>query len=62
MLNSLLGAKVMQSSAVQTALIYNIPLQVNRLYDRSGTQIQESENIDYSKSVTGVAYSKMTPK
>ena len=28
---SSLGAKVMQSSAVQTAMMYNIPLEVNQL-------------------------------
>ena len=47
----------MQSSTVQTAMMYNIPL-VNLLTDRKGTKIFEQQNIDYSKSVTGVAYSK----
>ena len=56
---SSLGAKVMQSSAVQTAMIYNIPLEVRSTFtDRQGTKIFDQENIDYSKSVTGVAYSK----
>ena len=56
---SSLGAKVMQSSAVQTAMMYNIPLQVRSTFtDRKGTKIFDQENIDYSKSVTGVAYSK----
>ena len=56
---SSLGAKVMQSSAVQTAMIYDIPLQVRSTFtDRKGTQILNQKNIDYSKSVTGVAYSK----
>ena len=56
---SSLGAKVMQSSAVQTAMMYNIPLQVRSTFtDRQGTTIFDQENIDYSKSVTGVAYSK----
>ena len=56
---SSLGAKVMQPSAVQTALMYNIPLQVRSTFtDRKGTEIFNQENIDYSKSVTGVAYSK----
>ena len=56
---SSLGAKVMQSSAVQTAMIYNIPLEVKSTFtDRTGTKIFNQENIDYSKSVTGVAYSK----
>ncbi len=56
---SSLGAKVMQPSAVQTAMIYNIPLEVKSTFtDRKGTKIFEHENIDYSKSVTGVAYSK----
>ena len=56
---SSLGAKVMQSSAVQTAMMYNIPLEVRSTFtDRKGTKIFSQENIDYTKSVTGVAYSK----
>ena len=56
---SSLGAKVMQPSAVQTAMMYNIPLEVKSTFtDREGTKIFEQENIDYKKSVTGVAYSK----
>jgi len=56
---SSLGAKVMQSSAVQTAMMYDIPLQVKSTFtDRKGTEITSQENIDYSKTVTGVAYSK----
>ncbi len=56
---SSLGAKVMQSSAVQTAMIYDIPLQVRSTFtDRQGTKIFNKENIDYNKAVTGVAYSK----
>ena len=56
---SSLGAKVMQSSAVQTAMIYDIPLEVKSTFtERKGTKIFNQENIDYTKSVTGVAYSK----
>ena len=56
---SSLGAKVMQSSAVQSAMMYNIPLQVRSTFtDRQGTKIFTQESIDYTKSVTGVAYSK----
>jgi aspartate kinase len=56
---SSLGAKVMQPSAVQTAMMYNIPLEVRSTFtDRQGTKIFNQENIDYTKSVTGVAYSK----
>ena len=56
---SSLGAKVMQSSAVQTAMMYDIPLEVRSTFtDRKGTRIFSQENIDYTKSVTGVAYSK----
>jgi len=56
---SSLGAKVMQSSAVQTAMIYNIPIQVRSTFTgKEGTHIINSENIDYSKSITGVTYSK----
>ena len=56
---SSVGAKVMQSSAVQTAMMYSIPLEVKSTFtNRSGTKIFNQENIDYNKSVTGVAYSK----
>ena len=56
---SSLGAKVMQPSAVQTAMIYDIPLEVRSTFtERKGTKIFSQENIDYTKSVTGVAYSK----
>tara|TARA_B100000035_G_C21013840_1_gene560863 strand:+ start:16 stop:1227 length:1212 start_codon:yes stop_codon:yes gene_type:complete len=56
---SSLGAKVMQSSAVQTAMMYDIPLEVKSTFTaRKGTKIFSQDNIDYTKSVTGVAYSK----
>ena len=56
---SSVGAKVMQSSAVQTAMMYNIPLEVKSTFtNRMGTKIFDQQEIDYSKSVTGVAYSK----
>ena len=56
---SSLGAKVMQSSAVQTAMIYDIPLHVRSTFsNKEGTKIFGSENIDYSKIITGVTYSK----
>ena len=56
---SSLGAKVMQSSAVQTAMMYEIPLHVRSTFsNKEGTKIFSSENIDYSKTITGVTYSK----
>ncbi len=56
---SSLGAKVMQSSAVQTAMIYDIPLHVRSTFSNTeGTKIFGSENIDYSKTISGVTYSK----
>ncbi len=56
---SSLGAKVMQSSAVQTAMMHDIPLQVRSTFtERQGTEILNQEKIDYTKIVTGVAYSK----
>ena len=56
---SSLGTKVMQSSAVQTAMIYDIPLQVKSTFaERKGTEITSHDKIDYTKVVTGVAYSK----
>ena len=49
----------MQSSAVQTAMMYDIPLEVKSTFtERKGNKIFNQENIDYSKSVTGVAYSR----
>ena len=60
---SSLGAKVMQSSAVQTAMMYDIPLEVKSTFtERKGTKIFSQENIDYTKSVTGVAFQKMMQK
>ena len=56
---SSLGAKVMQSSAVQSAMIGDIPIQVKSTFtEREGTEIINQDNIDYTKAVTGVAYSK----
>ena len=56
---SSLGAKVMQPSAVQTAMMYDIPLEVKSTFtNRKGTKIFDQNSLDYSKSVTGVAYSK----
>ena len=56
---SSLGAKVMQSSAVQTAMMYDIPLEVKSTFtNRKGTKIFDQNSLDYTKSVTGVAYSK----
>ena len=56
---SSLGAKIMQSSAVQTAMIYDLPLHVRSTFSHAkGTKIFGSENIDYSKTITGVTYSK----
>ena len=56
---SSLGAKVMQSSAVQTAMIYDLPLHVRSTFsNKEGTKIFGSESIDYNKVITGVTYSK----
>ena len=56
---SSLGAKVMQASAVQTAMMYELPLHVRSTFsNKEGTKIFSSENIDYSKTITGVTYSK----
>ncbi len=56
---SSLGAKVMQSSAVQTAMMNNVSIQVKSTFtERKGTEINNNDIIDYSKAVTGVAYSK----
>ena len=40
-------------------MIYDIPIEVKSTFtDRKGTKILSQQKIDYSKSVTGVAYSK----
>ena len=58
-----LGAKVIQASAIQAAAMYDLPLQVRSTFtNRKGTKIFSQENIDYSKMVTGVAYSKNDAK
>ena len=60
---SSLGAKVMQASAVQTAMMYDIPLHVRSTFSgKEGTKIFNSKNIDYSKIITGVTYSKNDAK
>ena len=49
----------MQSSAVQTAMMYDVPLQVRSSFSsKEGTKIFSSEDIDYTKIITGVTYSK----
>ncbi len=56
---SSLGAKVMQPSSIQAAMMYDIPLEVKSTFtNREGTKIFNQDNIDYTKAVTGVAYSK----
>ena len=56
---SSLGAKVMQSSAVQAAMMGDISIQVKSTFtERKGTEILNQESIDFTKAVTGVAYSR----
>jgi len=60
---SSLGAKVMQASAVQTAMMHDIAVNVRSTFsNKSGTQIISENKIDYTKIVTGVAYSKNDAK
>ena len=58
-----LGAKVMQPSAVQTAMVQNIPVHVRSTFSKnSGTKIISEDDIDYKKVVTGIAYAKSNAK
>ena len=58
-----LGAKVMQTSAVQASMIDNIPIHVRSTFSgKYGTKIISEESIDYKKTVTGIAYSKNNAK
>ena len=60
---SSLGAKVMQPSAVQTAMEQNIPVHVRSTFSQnSGTKIISENDINYKKVVTGIAYSKSNAK
>jgi len=58
-----LGAKVMQSSAVQASMVDNIPIHVRSTFSgKPGTKIISEGDIDYKKTVTGIAYSKSNAK
>ena len=60
---SSLGAKVMQPSAVQTAMSDNIPVHVRSTFSKeAGTQIVHEDEINNKKVVTGVTYSKNDAK
>ena len=60
---SSLGAKVMQPTSVQAAMIDNIPIHVRSTFlEKSGTKIISQNEIDYKNVVTGVAYSKNDAK
>jgi aspartate kinase len=58
-----LGAKVMQSTAVQASMIENIPIHVRSTFsEKAGTKIISESDIDYKKVITGIAYSKSNAK
>ena len=60
---SSLGAKVMQPSAVQTAMTNSIPVQIRSAFsEKSGTKIISESDIDNKKVVTGITYSKKNAK
>ena len=60
---SSLGSKVLQPSAVQTAMINNIPVYVRSTFsEKPGTKIIPDSEVDYQKVVTGIAYSKGNAK
>ncbi len=55
---SSLGAKVMQSSSVQKAMMNNVEIFVKSTFspEKSGTLILSDDKISYNKVITGVAY------
>ncbi len=54
-----LGAKVMQSTSVQKAMINDVEIYVKSSFtDKPGTLILDQDKISYDKVITGVAYSK----
>jgi len=53
-----LGAKVMQSSSVQKAMINDVEIYVKSAFSNNpGTLIASEDKISYDKVITGVAYS-----
>ena len=61
---SSLGAKVMQSSSVQKAMMNDIEIFVKSTFspEKNGTQILPEDKISYNQVITGVASSKMMQK
>ena len=60
---SSLGAKVMQPSAVQRAMINNISVKVRSTFsEKSGTKIISESDIDSKNVITGITYSKKNAK
>jgi aspartate kinase len=58
-----LGAKVMQTNAVQASMVDDIPIHVRSTFsEKSGTKIISESDIDRKKAVTGIAYSKNNAK
>ena len=53
-----LGAKVMQSSSVQKAMINDVDIYVKSTFSNNlGTKISSQDKVSYDKVITGVAYS-----
>jgi len=53
-----LGAKVMQSSSVQKAMINDVDIYVKSTFSNNpGTKIGSQDKVSYDKVITGVAYS-----
>jgi len=58
-----LGAKVMQPSAVQTAMVNSIPVHVRSTFsEKPGTKIIPDSDIEDKNVVTGITYSKKNAK
>ena len=57
---SSLGAKVMQSSSVQKAMMNDVEVFVKSTFspNKNGTQILSEDKISYDQVITGVAYSR----
>ena len=61
MLELLFGAKVIQSSAVQTAMIYNIPLEIKSTFsERDGLKYLIKRIMTILKVLLGSLTQKMT--
>ena len=54
-----LGAKVMQPSSIQDAMLNNIKIDIRSTFSKNiGTKITDEINVISKKAITGISYTK----